>query len=216
MVINGCHTCFNLAWIFLILLSHLTYQYLVPLFLQILNKSFFKISGRDVVWKQYFRSDTVGYRPPAAQPTHTTWFTTGQLASGCFLFAPYDLSQAFNVKWKCVESRVRSRKRRLSKKRIDSRMSWTSCDQCGILSRVIRFKTVLETIARFFGRTKNYIDIFLQLSLFLPLSLYWFFCYNCGKKFWHNFLSSSIIKKFMRLKDDRKWDVLHYNSSYTY
>ena len=146
VVINGAAVLVPISpGPFLILLAHLTYQYLIPLSLQILNKSFFKITDCDVLWKQCFRSDTVGYRPPAARPTHTTWFTTGRPASGCFLFAPCDLSQAFNVRWKCVESRVRSRKRRLLKKtNRPSDSSWTSCNQCGIFSRVIGSKIVRD------------------------------------------------------------------------
>lgn len=45
------------------------------------------------LWKRCYSRDTVGHRPPAARPTHTTWFTTGPLTRRCgrFLFAPTDL-----------------------------------------------------------------------------------------------------------------------------
>lgn len=66
-------------------------------------------------------------------------------ASFFFFFAPCDLSQAFNVGWKCAESRVRSRKRRLSEKGIDTRTSRTD-ELRGIhpLRRSIRHKIVSD------------------------------------------------------------------------
>jgi len=139
-----------------------------------------------VLWKRCFRSDTVGYRPPAARPTHTTWFTTGRLVSGCFLFASYDLSQAFNVGLKCAESHVRSWKRRLSKRRIDTRMSRTSC---GLSSRVSLDVRSLETIARFFEKEKKIkVEIiFFSILLIIFIIILSIIISHCPKKFWHNF-----------------------------
>lgn len=109
--------------------------------------------GMPVLWKRCFRSDTVGHRPPVARPTHNL-IHHGTIGEWVLPFCSQRaLSQAFNVGWKCAESHVRSRKKRLSKKRIDTQTS------CGWSSRVSLDVRSLETIARSFAR-KNHINIY--------------------------------------------------------